>query len=124
GQKQGFFVSRVQPDTRTLPALPSSIGGTSPRSGRIVVEQRADAGPVVQLQAYAGQVNETFKRLTAAQQAQLRTVQAKANSKIAEVRGSQLSTLLTRSGVALAIMALASIGLGWLIAGRALRPMR
>jgi signal transduction histidine kinase len=32
--------------------------------------------------------------------------------------------LLTRSGLALGIMAIASIGLGWLVAGRALRPVR
>ena len=35
-----------------------------------------------------------------------------------------LGSLLTRSGIALGIMALVSIGLGWLMAGRALRPVR
>ena len=51
-------------------------------------------------------------------------VQAKANAGIDQVQHAQLSTLLTRSGLALAIMALASIGLGWVMAGRALRPVR
>jgi signal transduction histidine kinase len=109
-----------------LPALPQKIGSVATGSGKgptVIFEQRTGSGAVVQLQAYAGQVNATFKRLTAAQQAQLRAVQAKANTRIAEVRGQQLSTLLTRSGVALGIMALASIGLGWVMAGRALRPV-
>jgi signal transduction histidine kinase len=35
-----------------------------------------------------------------------------------------LRQLVLRSGIALAIMALASIWLGWLVAGRALRPLR
>lgn len=34
------------------------------------------------------------------------------------------STLLLLSGIALAIMALFAIGLGWMVAGRALRPLR
>ncbi|HET6864619.1 MAG TPA: ATP-binding protein [Solirubrobacteraceae bacterium] len=79
---------------------------------------------VVGIQAYAGQVDATFKRLTAAQAKQLDAVQAKAKAGINQVQHAQLSTLLTRSGLALAIMALASIGLGWVVAGRALRPVR
>lgn len=37
---------------------------------------------------------------------------------------SELHQLLLQSGFALAIMAVVSVGLGWLIAGRALRPLR
>ena len=36
---------------------------------------------------------------------------------------AELHQLLTMSGIALAIMAVASMGLGWLIAGRVLRPL-
>ena len=36
----------------------------------------------------------------------------------------QMAALLTKSGIALGIMAMLSIGLGWLMAGRALRPIR
>jgi signal transduction histidine kinase len=43
---------------------------------------------------------------------------------VVQDRAAQLDALLTRSGVALGIMALVSIGLGWLMAGRALRPLR
>jgi signal transduction histidine kinase len=39
-------------------------------------------------------------------------------------RADELRVLLTESGVALLIMALASVVLGWWIAGRALRPVR
>ena len=37
---------------------------------------------------------------------------------------AELHELLIKSGIALAIMAVISIGLGWLLAGRALRPLR
>ena len=37
---------------------------------------------------------------------------------------AELHQLLVQSGIALAIMAVISIALGWLVAGRALRPMR
>jgi signal transduction histidine kinase len=123
---QGFFVTRVGPAGR-LPAVPTNVAGAIVTYGgnpSAAVPQKAPASADVRLQAYAGQVRESFKRLSAAQQKQLNSVQTKANVRIAQVRGEQLSTLLTRSGVALGIMALASIGLGWLMAGRALRPVR
>ena len=40
------------------------------------------------------------------------------------LRGDTLDKLLIESGIALGIMAVASIGLGWLMAGRVLRPLR
>jgi signal transduction histidine kinase len=39
-------------------------------------------------------------------------------------RHTVLHTLLTRSGIALAIMTVVSIGLGWIVAGRVLAPLR
>jgi two-component system sensor histidine kinase VanS len=51
----------------------------------------------------------------AAEQQYARAVQAHADT---------LHQLLVRSGIALAIMTVASIALGWLIAGRILRPLR
>jgi signal transduction histidine kinase len=107
------------------PGLTSALPGFGKASGTIIYQQKTTpAGTIVQLQQYAGRVNATFKRLTAAQERQIQSVTAKANARIAEVKGSQLSTLLTESAIALGIMALASIGLGWLMAGRALRPVR
>jgi len=39
-------------------------------------------------------------------------------------RNDELTQLITSSGIALAIMTVVSIGLGWLVAGRVLRPLR
>ncbi len=39
-------------------------------------------------------------------------------------RNNELTQLITSSAIALAIMAAVSIGLGWLVAGRVLRPLR
>ncbi len=39
-------------------------------------------------------------------------------------RSEELTQLITSSGIALAIMAAVSAGLGWLVAGRVLRPLR
>jgi len=113
------------------PALPSGLtavaSGASalPKGGAVLYEQKT-AGPraVVQVQQYAGQVDATFRLLTAAHNQELTALQKSANIRLAQVKTSQLDTLLTRSGLALAIMALASIGLGWVMAGRALRPVR
>ena len=77
-----------------------------------------------QLRAYAGQVNKTFRKLTATQQGELHKLASRAKVVLHEQQSSQLDALLTRSGIALGIMAIISIGLGWLIAGRALRPVR
>ena len=42
----------------------------------------------------------------------------------AQLSAAQLHVLLVRSCIALAIMAVISLGLGWLVAGRVLRPLR
>jgi signal transduction histidine kinase len=47
-----------------------------------------------------------------------------AQAQVVYERKHQLAALLTKSGIALVIMAFASIGLGWVVAGRALRPLR
>jgi signal transduction histidine kinase len=76
------------------------------------------------VQAYAGRVKETLRKLTAAQQAQLQRFAGRAQVALHQQQHSQLDALLTRSGIALGIMAVLSIGLGWVMAGRALRPVR
>ena len=128
--KSALVVSRTRPaGTGQLPAVPANFGTTVPGFGRdsgaLIYQQKATPnGSIVQLQAYAGKVNATFKKLTAAQERQIQSVTDTAEAQIAQVKGSQLSTLLTESAIALGIMALASVGLGWLMAGRALRPVR
>jgi signal transduction histidine kinase len=47
-----------------------------------------------------------------------------ARTAIAVQQAAEMNQLLTQSGVALAIMSVFSIGLGWLVAGRVLRPLR
>jgi signal transduction histidine kinase len=110
--------------TAQLPAVPPGFGaarhGTGQASGTVIYQQKTSSGAVVEFRAYEGKVNATLQQVNSA----LRSVTTKANQQIAEVKGAQLSRLLTESGIALAIMALASIGLGWLMAGRALRPVR
>jgi signal transduction histidine kinase len=62
----------------------------------------------------------THEDLTAAQQeAQVRLLVSQAD----RTRATQLHQLLIQSGIALAIMSVISIGLGWIIAGRILRRL-
>jgi signal transduction histidine kinase len=51
-------------------------------------------------------------------------LQYEAQAQVKAAHSDQLDALLTESGIALGIMAIASIGLGWVMAGRALRPLR
>ncbi len=50
--------------------------------------------------------------------------QAAAQQEATRLRDDTLDQLLIESGVALGIMAVASVGLGWLMAGRVLSPLR
>src|SRR5215469_7669894 len=45
-------------------------------------------------------------------------------SQLAAARAAYLTSLLTDSGIALGLMAVAALGLGWLVSGRVLRPLR
>jgi signal transduction histidine kinase len=78
-----------------------SNGSPSPRLGAVSIK---GGGPLTPKQA-----------LVQAHQLQIQAAQITAN---------ELHQLLIRSGMALAIMAVVSIALGWLIAGRVLRPLR
>jgi signal transduction histidine kinase len=126
GTERSFVVNRSGAfASAKAPQLPQAIAGSLPDKGPpIILHRKTPRGAVLTLQSYAGQVDATFKRLTSAQAKELTAVQATAKASIDKVKQAQLSTLLTRSGLALAIMALASIGLGWVMAGRALRPVR
>jgi len=50
-------------------------------------------------------------------------VAAQAQQCLSQQRSLELNQLLTESGIALAIMTVVSVGLGWLVAGRALRKL-
>ncbi len=65
-----------------------------------------------------------FKRIASSLQQQVNVVVDRANGALETQRSRSLGALLTWSGAALAIMAVISILLGWLLAGRALGPLR
>jgi signal transduction histidine kinase len=61
---------------------------------------------------------------TAPTAAQMTACSKAAQAEAAGLRRDTLDQLLAESGVALGIMAVASVGLGWLMAGRVLSPLR
>jgi signal transduction histidine kinase len=75
-------------------------------------------GPVRQARSGGGQALP-LPRLPSPQQ-----LQAQAQQDLTRQHASDLHQLLVWSGVALAVMGFGSIGLGWLVAGRVLRPLR
>jgi signal transduction histidine kinase len=87
-----------------------SVHGAILRAGSLSLSGKAGAVQVT------GPKPLTLKQ--ALSQAHLLQVQA------AQQTTSELHDLLIRSGIALAIMAVVSIALGWLVAGRVLRPLR
>jgi signal transduction histidine kinase len=120
--KGGVFVSQAfgagAPAGLKLPPPPNGVAET------VRVQGSSNGGPVA-LQAYGQKVDKVVRKLTADQAKQLRQVFSdRAQVAIRSQQSAQLGTLLTRSAIALGIMAIVSIGLGWLIAGRALRPVR
>jgi signal transduction histidine kinase len=65
-----------------------------------------------------------FARIRKNGQQQLDALTNRAQIALRTQRSHSLASLETKSGIALGIMALLSILLGWLVAGRALRPLR
>ncbi len=88
----------------TTPAAPGAAGPTFCSA--------ASTGPVPDL-AQLGQCAGYF-----------RTQAVRLQAQVAAQRSNFLNTLLIGSGVALALMTLAGLGLGWLVSGRVLSPLR
>jgi signal transduction histidine kinase len=65
-----------------------------------------------------------LKQIASSVQQQLAGIVDHANGALTTQRSRSLGSLLMWSGVALGVMAVVSILLGWLLAGRALRPLR
>jgi signal transduction histidine kinase len=117
---QGIFYTSGAQAGEPLPAPAGSGGAQAPAplsGGTVRAVVRGPQGALKQVQTFTGKVS-------AADQRQLTAVRRQAEAKIAQARTSTLNQLLRKSGLALAIMTLISIGLGWLMAGRALRPVR
>jgi signal transduction histidine kinase len=132
----GAFVTKqgtVTADAGALPAVPLPLP-----AGRALYLSRAAPGPKVggvpnsisvQIQqAYGQQLRKvdsaTIQRITTADRKRVVIVARQAKAALTRQRNQQLTALLTRSGLALVIMAFLSVALGWVVAGRALRPLR
>jgi signal transduction histidine kinase len=113
----GRTLSATGPKPQSLPTLP-------PGAQRVISATNRRTGAPVAFQAYAGKVTAAFQQLSAAQRDQLKQLAGSARFALRQQQSAQLGALLTRSAIALGIMAMVSVGLGWLMAGRALRPVR
>jgi signal transduction histidine kinase len=83
------------------------------------------AGPAQGLQvSSSGSKSTTLKLPAGLTPGQARAVDRQMQAAAASQHASEMRQLLLYSGIALAIMAATSAGLGWLTAGRVLRPLR
>jgi len=110
-----FLVARQLPPTLTLRTSGGGTAGTSATSGA--------SGQVITggSNAVAACVPPTGTLPTAGQ---MYACQQLVQQTAAGLRNDTLDQLLIESGIALGIMAVASVGLGWLMAGRVLSPLR
>ena len=107
-----FLVARQLPGTVTL----RTSGGGTPGTSSQVITRGTGAGAGAGLGACAPPADGTLPTV-----AQMNDCVQQA---AAGLRNDTLDQLLIESGIALGIMAVASVGLGWLMAGRVLSPLR
>jgi signal transduction histidine kinase len=93
--------------------LPFRVETAAPRTGLPALPD--PAGRVVVF------ITRSGEKLVAAAPGQSR---ASVEAVRSDLEQAALNQILTQSGVALALMALVSVGLGWLVAGRVLRPLQ
>jgi signal transduction histidine kinase len=96
----------------------ASSGTASPGTGVL------SPGGLSQLPAAGTQATQFCARQTAGSASATQVNCHYLTVALAQQRSNELNQLLAGCGVALGIMAMASIGLGWLMAGRVLRPLR
>jgi signal transduction histidine kinase len=96
---------------------------TLPNGTEIVTWTRSRSTPTAGRTAPSGKASK-IKRIESSAQKQVDLIVERANGALTTQRSRSLGALLTWSGVALGVMAAISILLGWLLAGRALRPLR
>src|SRR4030095_7620719 len=89
------------------PGLPDALG---------------DAPGLVLMRAEAADGGDQFVAAAPSPEA-VAAVRREAEAVRRELQAATLRELLTQSGIALALMSVVSIGLGWLVAGRVLRPL-
>ena len=104
---------------RALPQLPQVVTSSSGSVSSTAAGMRIGTG--------GGTVSSACDFSSAASpptSAQLNDCQLYVQQEAAALNNDVLNKLLIESGIALAIMAVASVGLGWLMAGRVLSPLR
>src|SRR6266568_2467830 len=101
--------------SRSLPAGPVTAG----TSARRAIPPGVMSGGTVFVRAADGAC-----RLLAGPLRSPAQLAARAQRCLSQQRALELNQLLTESGIALAIMTVVSVGLGWLVAGRVLRKLR
>jgi len=100
---------------RNMPAAPKTLRTSTMR---LQAPAGLPAGRVV-FRAGADRCHFNARSLPSANQ-----MAARAQRCLNQQRALELKQLLTESGIALAIMTVASVGLGWVVAGRMLRKLR
>ena len=110
-----ILVAQQLPGTVTLRSSGGGTAGTGGASNQIVTGGTRGTG------AGTACVSPSDGAPTVAQ---MNACQLAVQQEASRLRTDTLDQLLIESGVALGIMAVASVGLGWLMAGRVLRPLR
>ena len=115
--QRGAFV--VRGDRLAVPGVTKPL--VAQAAGPSGVTARAQGGqPAPPSTPSTGEI----RQIQVSGQSQIDTIVKRANVALGDQQAQALNALLTRSGVALAIMALLSIGLGYLVAGRTLAPLQ
>ena len=108
-----FLVAQQLPGTL---AVRTTTGGSTGTSQEIITGGTAGTSALTACAPPDGGAAPTSAQMTTCSQA--------AQAEAAGLRRNTLNQLLIESGIALGIMAVASVGLGWLMAGRVLSPLR
>ncbi len=101
-----LLVEHAISGSNTYQGSQGAMGELGPGSDQPPERPRLEAGGKALTAAQAKALGDQLRRLAA------------------EQRSHELHQLLIGSGIALAIMAVLAVGLGWLLAGRVLRPLR
>ena len=109
-----FLVAQQLPGTVTLRSGASGPVGTGEPSRQIVTGGTGSTGAGTVCVSPSGGVPAVEQN----------ACQLAVQQEASRLRNDTLDQLLIESGVALGIMAVASVGLGWLMAGRVLSPLR
>jgi signal transduction histidine kinase len=108
---------------RRLPGSQIALGRLSPKGSEVTIQLAPDEKALREILGAAAldaESNASEANLTAEQQ---RKVEGLIRNVSDRLRSTALSTLLRQSGIALSFATVLSVLAGWLIAGRALRPV-